>query len=270
MLRNINGLTGHKIHAADGEIGKVDDFLFDDETWDIRYMVADTGGWLSGRKVLIAPAALKVHDWRGRTFPVALTREQVRSSPDIDTEKTVTRQHELELHRHYAWPLYWGDGFYAGGMSGGTLFPPALEEDEEAKGNGPTMEETHLQSTRAVAGYRLHAADGLIGHVEDYIIDDGKWLIRYLVAGTGNWLPGRKVLISPHWIERVDWETSEVFVDLTRLAVKASPGFDPSVPVSEDYESELYDHYGRPKFEEAALQNRKAMPPRKKTKETSR
>jgi len=269
MLRNINGLTGHKIHAADGEIGKVDDFLFDDETWDIRYMVADTGGWLSGRKVLIAPAALKVHDWRGRTFPVALTREQVRNSPDIDTEKTVTRQHELELHRHYAWPLYWGDGFYAGGMSGGTLFPPALEEDEEAKGPGPTMEETRLQSTRAVAGYRLHAADGLIGHVEDYIIDDGKWLIRYLVVGTGIWLPGRKVLVSPHWIERVDWGTSEVFLDLTRAAIQASPPFDPAAPVSEDYESDLYDHYGRPKLEDA-LQNRKAIPPRKKTKETSR
>lgn len=251
MLRNIKSLTGQEIHATDGEIGKVDDFLFDDQSWDIRYMVADTGGWLSGRKVLIAPAALKAHDWRGRTFPVSLTREQVRSSPDIDTDKTVTRLHELELHKHYAWPLYWGDGYYAGGMSGGVLFPPAKEEEERAVQSeaGGAEEETRLQSVKAVTGYRLHAADGLIGHVEDYIVDDGKWVIRYLVADTGTWLPGRKVLLSPHWIERVDWETSEVFVDLTRLAIKASPGFDPSLPVSEDYESELYDHYGRPKLE---------------------
>ncbi|HAT72286.1 MAG TPA: hypothetical protein DCS63_05670 [Elusimicrobia bacterium] len=250
MLRNINSLIGHRIHATDGELGKVDEFFFDDKTWLVRYLVAETGGWLSGRKVLISPAAMKMPDWKAKTFPVALTREQVANSPDIDTQKTVTRRHELELHSHYAWPLYWGDGFYAGSMSGGTLFPPTGEQ--EGKGSaGRPVGETHLQSTRAVTGYKLHAADGLIGHVEDYIVDDGKWAIRYLVARTGNWLPGRKVLISPHWIERVDWETSEVFVALTREAVKESPAFDPSRPVSEDYESDLYDHYGRPRFEDA-------------------
>lgn len=250
MLRNINSLTSHGILAADGEIGRVAEFFFDDRTWAIRYMVAETGGWLSGRKVLISPTALKRPDWGAKTFPVALTRAQVAGSPDIDTQKTVTRRHELELHAHYAWPLYWGDGFYAGSMSGGALFPPASGKEELPADKQPA-EETRLQSTRAVAGYRLHAADGPIGHVRDYIIDDEKWLIRYLVARTGNWLPGRQVLISPHWIERVDWETSEVFVDLTREAVKESPPFNPALPVSADYESDLYDHYGRPKFEDA-------------------
>ena len=172
----------------------------------------------------------------------------MRTSPDIDTEKTVTRLHELELHKHYDWPLYWGDNLYAGTLSGGMIFPRIRENEGKPETEQPPAE-THLQSTRAVAGYRLHAADGPIGHIEDYIVDDEKWAIRYLVAGTGTWLPGRKVLISPHWIERVDWETSEVFVDLTRGAIQASPGFDPAVPVSEDYESDLYDHYGRPKFE---------------------
>ncbi|OGR67162.1 MAG: hypothetical protein A2081_04805 [Elusimicrobia bacterium GWC2_61_19] len=251
MLRNINSLLSHRIHATDGEIGKVDEFFFDDKTWHIRYMVAATGGWLSGRKVLISPAALKMPDWKAGTLPVSLTRKQVADSPDIDTQKTVTRQHELELHKHYAWPLYWGDGFYAGSMSGGMLFPPTEEREEKPAPERPPKR-THLQSTRAVTGYKLHAADGPIGHVEDYIIDDGEWAIRYLVARTGEWLPGRKVLVSPHWIERVDWETAEVFVDLTREAIKESPPFNPAQPVSADYESELYDHYGRPKFEVAA------------------
>ncbi|MDD5209291.1 MAG: PRC-barrel domain-containing protein [Elusimicrobiales bacterium] len=247
MLRNIKSLVGREIHATDGELGKVDEFLFDDTTCNIRYMVAETGSWLSGRKVLIAPAALKkAPDPRLRVFPVNLTREQVRTSPDIDTDKTVTRLHELELYKHYAWPVYWGEGFNTGRM----LFQPAQQE-EESEEDRKALEEAHLQSTRAVTGYRIHAADGLIGHIEDYIVDDEKWAIRYLVADLGTWLPGRKVLISPHWIERVDWETSEVFVDLTRAAIQASPGFDPSVPVSEDYESDLYDHYGRPKFEDA-------------------
>lgn len=249
MLRSISGLLGHKIHAVDGELGEVDEFYFDDNTWDIRYMVALTGNWLSGRKVLIAPSALKAPDWDAKTFPVTLTREQVRNSPDIDTEKTVTRRHEEELAKHYAWPLYWGESFYAGGMSGGTIFPPAGEKDkagrpEGAAGNAP--EDAHLQGTRAVEGYRLHAVDGLIGHVVDYIVDDELWIIRYIVADTGVWLPGRKVLISPNWIDSVDWETSEVFVELSRDAVRSSPEFDPTRPVGDAYEEMLHGHYGRP------------------------
>lgn len=251
MLRNVNGLTGYRIHATDGELGKVAEFYFDDRDWRIRYLVVSTGGWLSGREVLISTAALKAPDWKSKTLPVALTLEQVRNSPDIDTKKTVTRRHELELHRHYTWPLYWGEGLYGSGMSGGMLIPTAGEREravEDAPPARETDEEARLQSTRAVTGYGLHASDGPIGHVEDYIIDDEKWTIRYLVADAGIWLAGRKVLISPHWVGRVDWETSEIFVDLTREAVRNSPGVDPAVPVSEDYESRLYDHYGRPKL----------------------
>ena len=249
MLRNINYLIGRVIQATDGELGKVDEFYFDDRTWRIRYMVVETGNWLSGRKVLVSPAAFKRPDAGPGPFAVALTKEQVRNSPDIDTKKTVSRQHELDLHEHYAWPLYWGGGFYAGGVTLGVPLPAALDETAEEAGAGRDKENPHLRGTRAVTGYSLHAADGPIGHVEDYITDLGGWIIRYLVVDVGLWLPGRKVLISPHWIERVAWETSEIFVDLSREAVRKSPEFDPAQPVSEDYESVLYDHYGRPKFE---------------------
>lgn len=262
MLRNINSLIGYKIHATDGELGKVDEFYFGDKTWNIRYMVVETGNWLLNRKVLISPAALRAPDWKSKTFPVALTLEQVRNSPDIDTKKTVTRQQEIELQKYYAW----GGTFYAGGMSGGgmaggglagvglpggVMLPPAVTEAEtpEAAAAGDAREDAHLRGTRAVTGYSLHAADGQIGKVEDYILDDEKWVIRYLVVDAGLWLPGRKVLISTHWLEKVAWETAEVFVDLTQAAVSNSPEFDPARPVSADYESVLYDHYGRPKLE---------------------
>jgi len=246
MLKNVKAVAGFTIHATDGELGKVDEFLFDDRTWDIRYLVVETGGWLDQRKVLISTAALKSPDWRARSMPVALTREQVRTSPDIDTEQTVTRQHEIELHRHYAWPLYWGEGYYAGSMASGALY------QQPAERRGAPEPASHLQGTRDVLDYRLHAADGQIGRVEDFIIDDRRWRIAWLVADTGTWLSGRKVLVSPHWIEEISWESSEVFVDLTRLAVQASPQYDPSQPVGEDYEGTLYDHYGRPKFEDVA------------------
>lgn len=257
MLRNIKGLIGYKIHATDGEMGNVAEFYFDDRTWRIRYLVVATGGRLSGREVLISPAALRTPDWGAKVLPVDLTQEQVRNSPDIDTKKTVTRRHELELHRHYAWPVYWGEGVSTGRLN--VYFPPDEEEGAEERPEKPSPEEARLQSTRSVTGYRLHAVDGPIGHVDDFIIDDAKWAIRYLVADAGIWLAGRKVLISPHWAESVSWETSEIFVDLTQEAIRNSPGYDPSVPVSGDYESRLYDHYGRPKFEaEAARASRRA------------
>ena len=245
MLHNINSLIGCRLRAADGELGEVKEFYFDDATWKIRYLVVRTGSVLAGRKVLISPLALKEADWAGKKLTAALRLDQVRNSPDIDTEKTVTRQHETELHEHYAWPLYWGEAFYGGSMSGSPLFMEAAEKNKRRESRAG---DAHLQGTAEVTGYSLHAADGHIGHVRDYIADEG-WNIRYLVADSGVWLPGRKVLISPHWIENVSWETSEVFVDLTREAIKNSPAFDPSQPVSEDYESRLYDHYGRPKLE---------------------
>ena len=248
MLRNINSLIGHKIHATDGELGKVDEFYFGDKTWNIRYMVVETGNWLLGRKVLISPAALKAPDWGSKTFPVSLTREQVRNSPNIDTKKTVSRQHEIELQKYYAW----GESYYTGGMFGGAMFPQLSDEAQKpvTGASAQPKEDTHLRGTRAVTGYKLHAIDGTIGHVEDYMIDDGKWIIRYIVADAGLWLPGHKVLISPHWIKSVSWETSEVFVDLSQAGISNSPEFDASKPVNENYENVLYDHYGRPRLDE--------------------
>ncbi len=242
MLRNINSLIGHKIHATDGELGKVDEFYFGDKTWNIRYMVVETGSWLFGRKVLISPAVMKAPDWKLKVFPVALTREQVRTSPDIDTQKTVSRQHEIELQKHYDW----GGSYYAGGMSGGFMFPPHLLEEEKPEPADPAQpkEDTHLRGTHAVTGYKIHATDGTIGHVEDYMVDDVKWDIRYLIVDAAPWLSGRKVLISPRWIKSVNWETSEVFVDLTQAAVRNSPAYDPLLPISENYESVLHHHYG--------------------------
>ena len=244
MLRNINDILGAWVLVADGKLGEAEEFYFDDVAWKVRYLVVGTGGGLGGRRVLISPIAIKGADWAGRSLTLDMTADQVRSSPDIDTEKTVTRRHERELHEHYAWPFYWGEAFYGGGASGS----PLLAAEAAPPGRAEEAGDPHLQGTLEVSGYSLHAADGGIGRVRDFIVDDA-WNIRYLVADTGVWLPGRKVLISPHWIEDISWETEEIFLDLTREAVRKSPEYDPALPVSEDYESVLYDHYGRPKLE---------------------
>jgi len=245
MRRSLNDLVGYTIRANDGDIGKVAEFYFDDQGWTIRYVVVDTGGWLSGRKVLISPVAFGRPDWESHAFPVNLTKEQVRNSPSIDTDKPVSRQHETELHQYYGWPVYWGSGLVFGGVQASPLLVMETVQEDEASPEEPEGN-THLRSTSQVAGNHIEATDGEIGHVEDFVVDDETWAIRYLLVDTRNWLPGKHVLVSPRWSKPVNWAESRVFVDLTRDAIKNSPEFDPRKPVTLDYEGELHDYYGRP------------------------
>jgi hypothetical protein len=243
VLRSVKSLYGYKILAKDGAIGKLYEFLFEDETWIIRYLVADTGGWLPARQVLISPVAFGTPEWESKSFPVILTREQVENSPGIEKDQPVSRRHQIELFKYYGWPPYWPIGSYQ------VPSPPEWDEDrpEKAKEEGEKVN-PHLRSSREVTGYAIEASNGDIGHVDDFITDDEEWALRYIVIDTRNWLPGRKVLIAPRWIQSIDWETKKVIMALTRELIKNSPEYDPEKPVNREYEVRLYDYYGRPKY----------------------
>lgn len=255
MLRSVKNLRGYKMLATDGEIGKVDEFYFDDVTWTIRYLVVNTGSWFFERRVLLSPIVLGQPHWAGRVFPVMLTRRQIKSSPIIDKDKPVSRQQEIELHQYYDWPYYWiGSGMTG---AGAPVIPPRIiaeqmAHDKMAQDKKETAageeRDPHLRSTREVIEYHIQARDGELGHVEDFIVDDEKWMIRYMVVDTRNWLPGRKVLVSPLWIKKITWAESKVDVGLTQDKIKDSPEFDPSIPVNRKYEEQLYDFYGRPRY----------------------
>lgn len=101
MLCRLDKLEGYAIGASDGDVGRVTDFLFDDEAWVVRYLVVYTGSWLSNRTVLISPIAIGQPSWSDRTLPVSMTTEQVRNSPDVDTSKPVSRQYESEYFSYY-------------------------------------------------------------------------------------------------------------------------------------------------------------------------
>ncbi len=247
MLRSIKELHGYTIHAADGPIGKAHDFYFHDDTWKVRYLVVDIGHWLPGRKVLLAPPAFGKPNWEHSTFPVALTREQVEKSPDIDTDKPVSRQQEIELHNHYGWPAYWidpGTGTWPA-VTPMIPIPPAVPSETATTEEGG---DSHLRSTREIAGYHIHARNGDLGHVGDFIVDDEPWAIRYVVVHTGKWLPGKKVLVATEWVEELSYPERRVSVNLTRAAVEKSPEFDPAAGVNRQYEERLYDYYGRPAY----------------------
>jgi sporulation protein YlmC with PRC-barrel domain len=230
MERNVNNLIGHDLEATDGGIGNVEDFYFDDETWTIRYLVVATGGWMSGRKVLISPHVLVQHSWASGIFRVNLNREQVSNSPDIDTDKPVSRQQEEELAKYYPWQPYWGTGFYQGGVWGIIPATPTFDPNTitDLEGKTGSNGDQHLRSCKEVTGYHIHTTDGDIGHVNDFIMDDETWKISYMVVDTHNWIGGKKVLISVRHIQKVQWENSKVVADMTAETIINSKAVDKS------------------------------------------
>lgn len=248
MLHRFSELRGCTIGAIDGEIGKVVDLYFDDVAWAARYLVVDTGRWLPGKQVLISPAATHELDAESRVLPVGLSMQQVKDSPEVDTALPVSRQRESELAMYYGWPLYWmPEAAGWGGTTGQTLGGPAAA-DTSAEAAGPVVAEReadpHLRSSREVISYRIRALDGDIGHVEDFVIDDWAWMVRYLVIDTRNFWPGRMVLVPPQTVREVEWEERSVSVDLPREKIRNAPLYDPQAPIHRSYEEHLYDYYG--------------------------
>ena len=241
MMWTVQTIKGFTLNSHDGEIGQVRAFYFDDQHWTIRYLVADSGTWLTGRQVLISPHALTDVHIEKKHITVDLTKKQIEDSPSLDSDKPVSQQFEKAYYGYFGYPMYWA-GPYLWGQS-----PyPVLAR---AQGKPSTPEESswdvHLRSTHVVRGYHIESADGSIGYVDDFIVENETWAIRYLVINTRSWLPGKKVLVSPHWIERVSWSESKVFVNLSGEAIKQSPEYTEESLLTRDYETRLHGHYNR-------------------------
>lgn len=241
MLRKAKTLKGYKLDSLDGELGKVKEFYFDDQHWAVRYLIADTGKWLLERQVLISPYALARVTESDRLIAVNLTKKQIEDSPTLDSDRPVSRQFEETYYGYYGWPVYWQ------GMNMWGSYPYIPRDPMPMRPSGPSEQswDPHLRSTHDVDGHHLQATDGEMGHVEDFVIDDETWAIRYLIIDTQNWWPGKKILIAPKWIDRISWDESKVFVNMTRALVKASPEYTEASMLSRDYEAKLHQHYSR-------------------------
>jgi uncharacterized protein YrrD len=256
MLFNLKEIEGFTITATDGDIGKVRDFYFDDETWAVRYLVVDTGN----RHVLISPIALGAPNWVEKILPAAVTQAQVANSPDVDTNKPVSRQHEMGYLGYYEYTDYWGGG----GLWGPGIRPDVLQaglqpnspnkaiahgghalgKGKAAKNAHRLPSDVHLQSVNAVTRYYVHASDGDIGHVQGIIVDESTWAVCYFIVDTSNWWLGHSVLIAPEWIEDVYWVESKLVVSLSRQAVKDAPAYDPKSIPDQAQEEAVHSHYG--------------------------
>ena len=219
MLQNTKELYGSKLVASDGDIGHVKDFYFDDKTWVIRYLVADTGSWLTGRLVLLSPHAFGKLDQGTKTLQIKLRKTQIESSPPIESHKPVSRQYDIDYYRYYGWPAYW-DGGGMWGFGGYPVVVPPTKEELEGQPQHHHRDDKHLQSTHAVNGYQIQTADGPIGTVSGFMVDDKSWAIRELVAQAGHWYSGKEILIAPGRIDRISYEDSTVFVNLTKADIQ--------------------------------------------------
>ena len=260
MLNVVSSLKGFDIQAKDGSLGTVSDFLFDDSTWKVRWLVVDTGKWLTGRKVLIHPSAIGYADYGSRELTVALTKTQVKDSPDIAQDRPVSQQMQNDLYGYYSWDPLWGGGMYGAGMYGAgmyggarggiasplaarTYFGAAAAREAERGEANPDDGDPHLRSIAEVTGYHVHATDGSIGHVENFLVESESWGVRYLIVDTSNWWLGRHVLMSPYAVKEVDWSDRHIRLDVTRDKVKSSPSWNPANIIDGDFEKRLHSHY---------------------------
>ncbi len=252
MKRSIKSMVSYSLKETDGELGRIEDFYFDDQTWGVRYLIIKTGNWFSNKKVLISPSVISKTDWKRKEFVVNLTRNQIENSPDIDTEKPVSRQHEKQLSSYYLWDDYWQDDAHGGAIFG--MMPDELYDEDESREEPQEIPpqissnyDQHLWSTSKVLGYKIHATNGEVGEVTDYIIDYITWKIDFLVVSTGNWLNKKNILLATKWIKEVNWDNSVVIVEISTENVEGSPEYNESEGVNEAYEKNLYDYYGRAK-----------------------
>ena len=197
--------------------------------------------------VLISPISIVHTDWQAKRFNVSLTKKQVENSPDTDTRQPISRQHEAAYLGYYEYPYYWGGPY----LWGPEIFPAglALPAAPSAMPMADSIEsqpaDSHLRSTIAVTGSHIDATEGEIGHVHGFIVDDEAWAIRYLEVATRNWWPGKKVLVSAAWIDRVSWADSRVYASLSRDAIQTALEFVESIVITREYETRLSNHYGK-------------------------
>lgn len=215
MLRHITELYGTKLNASDGDIGTIEDFYFDDQSWNVRYLIAETGTWLSQFEVLLSPYSIARLDWDDNVMIVNLTRKQIEDSPPIERHRPVSRQFEAEHYTYYGWPYYWsGDAIL--GLGGNSMAYTDASSERQVNDEQHLRDDIHLRSTLSVAGYGIETSDGAIGRVTDFLVDDKTWDIQELVVETGHWYSGKQILIPTGRINRISYNESKIHVSLTK------------------------------------------------------
>jgi len=223
MLRSLRELIGCMLVAKDGEIGRCKDFLFDDQNWVIRYLVADTRKWLRGRKVLVSPLSVDSSDWKTQILSFRVLRDQLRRSPSLDEEAPVSRPYEMTLFDYYGWPYYWSDHARRAGPK---LLVLCLKAHRKVMDRESESEKAcNLYSVKEVKGFEVHGIDGRLGNVVNFIMDDDTWALRYLLLDTSYLLPGKMVLLDMVSVKSINLAAMDIQMEASTDVVDNKPEF---------------------------------------------
>jgi hypothetical protein len=241
MLISINQVAlNTNICGTDGDIGGLHDAYFNGVTWRLRYFVVDSGSWLPGKKHLLSPHALEQIKWPDSLACVSATKKQFEQSPGVLLDRPISRKMEAAVANHFAWSAYWSAGMGAA----------VIHAEQASDTSGVTEDELlehaeDLRSVNEVVGYDISAVDGEVGKVEDFLIDDETWTIRFMVVKTGSFFSGNRILLAPEWVRSVRCSERAVNVSLSCETIKNGPVFDPTAAINHEVEERIFDAYGR-------------------------
>lgn len=245
MLHNTSTISGSAVSAVDGSIGHVEDTLFHDETWNVRYFVIDTGPWILGRRLLCSAGYAERFDDRDGRLRIDLTRDQVEASPELEADLPVSELKRREFTKYKKGPVYWSQSGVRKEAHPPGAMPAVHEESEEEKQQVEReLYGKHLRSAGEVTGYTVEASDKPLGSVVGLLVDDDDWSLRYIAVeaeGSGQ----RKMQIySPDWVETIRWIEQSIHIKFAHDVATNAPPLEDDAMVSRDYEKKLYDYYG--------------------------
>ncbi len=248
MLLSLRDITGYRMMARDGEIGKVTDFLFDQRDWSIRYIVDKTSA-LFGKQVLIDVSAIKKISWSDQVLELSIDKKQVRESPDIDFKSILKKENEQKLIDHFQGTVNWtsidkqgtlpltrGLSLDIYGDKSNSDYARLIVQDTEFDPEG-------LQSSSMAVNFKISTNNGHLGHAEDFIIDDSNWMIRFMVIDTRGGQNKKKILLRPESIDWISWRKKHVSVNMDKEKIQGCPNFEVSFPLSQEYADLLYNQF---------------------------
>lgn len=249
MLLATSTIEGSKIEATDGRIGSVETFLFDEEQWVLRYIVAHHGFWIFGRTVLLSPVSVRGTLDDGTSIRVGLSKDQIRNAPAAELARPISRRKEEQFHRYYQIPVYWGgSGLWGSAMTPMEAGTVTYEPDPNKEPLDAAEEEYHLRSTHELEEYRLDTADGKAGTVAGFIIEDTTWAVRYLRVETERSAGGGSLFISPHWVDSISWIERKITLDIARDRLTEAPTVGVEGEIDREDEERLHQFFGKPRY----------------------
>tara|TARA_R110002096_G_scaffold415614_2_gene617583 strand:+ start:301 stop:1005 length:705 start_codon:yes stop_codon:yes gene_type:complete len=228
MLNKVSQYYSQSISAIDGDFGECADFILDDSTWVIRYIVVDTSSWLSERKVLISPTAVIQSELENNLLSLRLSKSEIENSPLLDSDAPVSREYERQYYKYYGYNMYWlGPNLWGTYPDPYGSLSPVDKPDINLSDDQGIETKNHLRSCKEISTYDAFASDGQIGKIEDFIFDDKQWNLANMILNTGNWLFGKSKVVPINNDLNISWaDKSVTFNDKSVEIVKSFKDVD--------------------------------------------